>query len=204
LHFLSNVSHDYYSIHDVIVAILCSYLHGRLIIIYLIDSSSEDSENALVQQLSRHKGPVSFLFCLGDVISSRIYSPLHLNNHYWKCCASYLFFQVRGLEFSSLSPNHLASGAEGGEICIWDFAKPTEPTHFPPLKVTITLLHLHKLNFEISFICQFLVGFYMCKMQSYIKRGKRSKIFHWTYFIFSIPSIPLGLWCFCHSTWFFL
>ncbi|KAK1420267.1 hypothetical protein QVD17_21715 [Tagetes erecta] len=41
---------------------------------------------------------------------------------------------VRGLEFSSLSPNHLASGAEEGDICIWDIAKPTEPTHFPPLK----------------------------------------------------------------------
>ncbi|PWA83548.1 transducin family protein / WD-40 repeat family protein [Artemisia annua] len=41
---------------------------------------------------------------------------------------------VRGLEFSGLSPNHLASGAEEGEICIWDIAKPTEPTHFPPLK----------------------------------------------------------------------
>lgn len=59
---------------------------------------SEESEGALVQQLSRHKGP------------------------------------VRGLEFSSLSPNHLASGAEEGEICIWDIAKPAEPTHFPPLK----------------------------------------------------------------------
>ncbi|KAJ9558180.1 hypothetical protein OSB04_012794 [Centaurea solstitialis] len=73
--------------------------------------SSEESENALVQQLSRHKGP------------------------------------VRGLEFSSLSPNHLASGAEGGEICIWDFAKPTEPTHFPPLKGSESVTHG-----EISFL----------------------------------------------------
>ncbi|XP_076949538.1 protein transport protein SEC31 homolog B-like isoform X2 [Bidens hawaiensis] len=61
---------------------------------------SEESESALVQNLSRHKGP------------------------------------VRGLEFSSLSPNHLASGAEEGDICIWDIAKPAEPTHFPPLKGT--------------------------------------------------------------------
>ncbi|KAL8154970.1 hypothetical protein AgCh_000362 [Apium graveolens] len=60
--------------------------------------SSEASESSLLQQLSRHKGP------------------------------------VRGLEFNSLSPNLLASGAEEGEICIWDIAKPTEPTHFPPLK----------------------------------------------------------------------
>ncbi|GMP41388.1 hypothetical protein CsSME_00011514 [Camellia sinensis var. sinensis] len=60
--------------------------------------SSAAGENALVSQLSRHKGP------------------------------------VRGLEFNALSPNHLASGADEGEICIWDIANPTEPTHFPPLK----------------------------------------------------------------------
>ncbi|KAH7848764.1 hypothetical protein Vadar_007432 [Vaccinium darrowii] len=59
---------------------------------------SEASENALVTQLSRHRGP------------------------------------VRGLEFNALTPNHLASGADEGEICIWDIAKPAEPTHFPPLK----------------------------------------------------------------------
>ncbi|XP_047340406.1 protein transport protein SEC31 homolog B-like [Impatiens glandulifera] len=41
---------------------------------------------------------------------------------------------VRGLEFNSLTPNHLASGADDGEICIWDITKPVEPTHFPPLK----------------------------------------------------------------------
>ncbi|KAA8520202.1 hypothetical protein F0562_014458 [Nyssa sinensis] len=41
---------------------------------------------------------------------------------------------VRGLEFNALSPNHLASGADEGEICIWDVAKPSEPIHFPPLK----------------------------------------------------------------------
>ncbi|PWA98106.1 WD40/YVTN repeat-like-containing domain, Ancestral coatomer element 1, Sec16/Sec31 [Artemisia annua] len=64
----------------------------------LLIGSAEERGNALVQNLSRHKGP------------------------------------VRGLEFSSLKPNHLASGAEEGEICIWDIAKPAEPTHFPPLK----------------------------------------------------------------------
>ncbi|KAF7824612.1 protein transport protein SEC31-like protein B-like [Senna tora] len=41
---------------------------------------------------------------------------------------------VRGLEFNSIAPNLLASGAEDGEICIWDLANPSEPTHFPPLK----------------------------------------------------------------------
>ncbi|KAJ0809958.1 putative transcription factor WD40-like family [Helianthus annuus] len=73
--------------------------------------SSEESENALVQQLSRHKGP------------------------------------VRGLEFSSFSPNLLASGAEEGEICIWDLAKPTEPKHFLSLKGSESLTHG-----EISFL----------------------------------------------------
>ncbi|KAI3510641.1 hypothetical protein L1887_17773 [Cichorium endivia] len=61
--------------------------------------SPQENEVALVQQLTRHKGP------------------------------------VRGLEFSCLSPNHLASGAEEGEICIWDISKPSEPTHFSPLKI---------------------------------------------------------------------
>ncbi|KAL1559573.1 transducin family protein / WD-40 repeat family protein [Salvia divinorum] len=41
---------------------------------------------------------------------------------------------VRGLEFNSLSPNLLASGAEEGDICIWDVSKPSEPSLFPPLK----------------------------------------------------------------------
>ncbi|KAH0912648.1 hypothetical protein HID58_035969 [Brassica napus] len=41
---------------------------------------------------------------------------------------------VRGLEFNALAPNLLASGADDGEICIWDLAKPSEPSHFPLLK----------------------------------------------------------------------
>ncbi|XP_045807763.1 protein transport protein SEC31 homolog B-like isoform X2 [Trifolium pratense] len=41
---------------------------------------------------------------------------------------------VRGLEFNTIAPNLLASGAENGEICIWDLTNPSEPTHFPPLK----------------------------------------------------------------------
>ncbi|CAJ1934243.1 unnamed protein product [Sphenostylis stenocarpa] len=43
---------------------------------------------------------------------------------------------VRGLEFNVIAPNLLASGAEDGEICIWDLVNPSEPTHFPPLKST--------------------------------------------------------------------
>ncbi|KAL8171502.1 hypothetical protein V2J09_023306 [Rumex salicifolius] len=41
---------------------------------------------------------------------------------------------VRGLEFNSFTPHMLASGADDGEICIWDLANPAEPTHFPPLR----------------------------------------------------------------------
>ncbi|KAK7854777.1 protein transport protein sec31 like protein a [Quercus suber] len=41
---------------------------------------------------------------------------------------------VRGLEFNAISPNLLASGADDGEICIWDLANPAEPSHFPPLR----------------------------------------------------------------------
>ncbi|XVE93663.1 hypothetical protein REPUB_Repub01dG0213400 [Reevesia pubescens] len=41
---------------------------------------------------------------------------------------------VRGLEFNAIAPNLLASGADDGEICIWDLAAAAEPSHFPPLK----------------------------------------------------------------------
>ena len=46
-----------------------------------------------------------------------------------------ILFQVRGLEFNAIAPNLLASGADDGEICIWDLTNPAEPSHFPPLKV---------------------------------------------------------------------
>ncbi|XP_068661823.1 protein transport protein SEC31 homolog B-like isoform X1 [Aristolochia californica] len=41
---------------------------------------------------------------------------------------------VRGLEFNINSPNMLATGADGGEICIWDLTNPKEPHFFPVLK----------------------------------------------------------------------
>ncbi|KAK4285446.1 hypothetical protein QN277_002141 [Acacia crassicarpa] len=41
---------------------------------------------------------------------------------------------VRGLEFNSIAPNLLASGADDGELCIWDLVNPLEPHHFPTLK----------------------------------------------------------------------
>ncbi|XP_057976811.1 protein transport protein SEC31 homolog B [Malania oleifera] len=41
---------------------------------------------------------------------------------------------VRGLEFNTIAPNLLASGAEEGEICIWDLKAPAEPSHYPPVR----------------------------------------------------------------------
>ncbi|XP_010512768.1 PREDICTED: protein transport protein SEC31 homolog B isoform X3 [Camelina sativa] len=41
---------------------------------------------------------------------------------------------VRGLDFNVNNANLLASGADDGEICIWDLVKPSEPSHFPILK----------------------------------------------------------------------
>ncbi|KAL9296076.1 hypothetical protein ACSQ67_021972 [Phaseolus vulgaris] len=43
---------------------------------------------------------------------------------------------VRGLEFNVIAPNLLASGAEDGEICIWDLTNTSEPNLFPSLKST--------------------------------------------------------------------
>ncbi|KDD72951.1 hypothetical protein H632_c2699p0, partial [Helicosporidium sp. ATCC 50920] len=40
---------------------------------------------------------------------------------------------VRGLEFSPLSQNLLASGASEGEVCVWDVADPRSPSLFPPM-----------------------------------------------------------------------
>ncbi|GJN10809.1 hypothetical protein PR202_ga28936 [Eleusine coracana subsp. coracana] len=41
---------------------------------------------------------------------------------------------VSGLEFSELTPNRLASGADEGDLFIWDLKNPSEPTVYPPLK----------------------------------------------------------------------
>ena len=43
---------------------------------------------------------------------------------------------VRGLDFNTFSPNLLASGAEDGELCIWDLENPTKPSLYPALKST--------------------------------------------------------------------
>ena len=43
---------------------------------------------------------------------------------------------VRGLDFNTFSPNLLASGAEDGELCIWDLANPNKPSLYPALKST--------------------------------------------------------------------
>lgn len=55
------------------------------------------------------------------------------------------------MEFNSFTPNLLASGADEGEICIWDISRPAEPTHFPPLKVCSRLVaYIEKLVVSIS------------------------------------------------------
>jgi WD40 repeat protein len=45
-----------------------------------------------------------------------------------------LVSQVRGLEFSPLAPNLLASGGDDGDLYIWDLKTPTAPTRYPPLR----------------------------------------------------------------------
>ncbi|XP_024364075.1 protein transport protein SEC31 homolog B isoform X2 [Physcomitrium patens] len=44
---------------------------------------------------------------------------------------------VWGLEFSTLSPNILASGGEDGELLVWDLSTPSAASTFPPLKGAI-------------------------------------------------------------------
>ncbi|KAJ0978840.1 hypothetical protein J5N97_014314 [Dioscorea zingiberensis] len=41
---------------------------------------------------------------------------------------------VRGLEFNTQPPYLLASGADEGELCVWDLTKPLEPQRLAPLK----------------------------------------------------------------------
>ncbi|KAJ8900152.1 hypothetical protein K2173_024792 [Erythroxylum novogranatense] len=49
----------------------------------------------------------------------------HLSNHKGP---------VHGLEFNAITPNLLASGADDGEILIWDLSAPKAASHYPPLK----------------------------------------------------------------------
>lgn len=65
--------------------------------------------------------------------------------------------QVRGLEFNAIAPNLLASGADEGEICIWDLAAPAEPSHFPPLKVHSPPL-MHNLFENYIFLLRCFLG----------------------------------------------
>jgi protein transport protein SEC31 len=41
---------------------------------------------------------------------------------------------VPALQFNAASPNLLASGGADGELCIWDVARPTAPSLYPPLR----------------------------------------------------------------------
>lgn len=70
----------------------------------------------------------------------------------------FLVFQVRGLEFNAITPNLLASGADDGEICIWDLAKPSEPSHFPLLKVYLHYLEVKNLGLFSLYMLYLTVG----------------------------------------------
>ena len=59
------------------------------------------------------------------------------------------YLQVRGLEFNAGAPNLLASGAEDGELCIWDLASPATPSLYPALKVRTARQH-SKLLLELG------------------------------------------------------
>ena len=47
--------------------------------------------------------------------------------------------QVKGLQFSPLSPHLLASAGMDGELAIWDLSDPRQPKQYPPLKVQSAL-----------------------------------------------------------------
>ena len=42
---------------------------------------------------------------------------------------------MKGLEFNTITPNLLATGAEDGEIKVWDVAKPNNPKPPTTMKV---------------------------------------------------------------------
>lgn len=92
--------------------------------------------------LSKHKGAV--IFCSSFILVLNCLTHFLFSTYN---IVSYDFsVKVRGLEFNSHSPNLLASGAEEGDICIWDVSKPSEPSLFPPLKVCFRLTFMKLLQ----------------------------------------------------------
>jgi hypothetical protein len=87
----------------------------------------------MVARLEKHTGPVS---ASGPALHACVLGGFRL-------CADCVRWisQVSGLEFSELTPNRLASGADEGDLLIWDLKNPSEPTVYPPLKVPIVFLH---------------------------------------------------------------
>jgi len=73
-------------------------------------------------------------------------------------------FQVRGLEFNVIAPNLLASGAEDGEICIWDLTNTSEPNLFPSLKVRDYSLE----SVHVTYICPCSDGLNGCNLQIFV------------------------------------
>lgn len=52
-----------------------------------------------------------------------------------------------------LTPNLLASGADEGELCIWDLANPSEPNLFPSLKVSMNLRNDFCIDILVILLC---------------------------------------------------
>ncbi len=46
---------------------------------------------------------------------------------------------MRGLEFNVLSPHLLASGGDDGDLYIWDISTPSSVSHYPSLRVRVSL-----------------------------------------------------------------
>ncbi|KAL0349373.1 UNVERIFIED_CONTAM: protein transport protein SEC31B [Sesamum angustifolium] len=80
---------------------------------------------------------------------------------------------VRALEFNSLSPNLLASGADEGDICIWDVSKPSEPSHFPPLKLRGYEITLRSMQGWRSLNLPLYAGFISVSIPESILTGNR-------------------------------
>ena len=79
--------------------------------------------------------------------------------------------QVKGLQFSPLSPHLLASAGMDGELAIWDLSDPRQPKQYPPLKVDSAPVsistavvwahphHMHRIMTGQQYLCVHLAAF---------------------------------------------
>ncbi|PIA29578.1 hypothetical protein AQUCO_05800010v1 [Aquilegia coerulea] len=133
-------------------AVDLSFSSSANIEIFKLDFQSDDSDLSLVgespstERFNRlswsNAGSATEDFSLGLIAgglvdgSVSIWNPLSLIRSEDALVGRYPKHSgpVLGLEFNINSPNLLASGSVEGDLCIWDLANPTEPSHFPPLK----------------------------------------------------------------------